>query len=90
MTCGPGGFVNTQILIGSGNGLEKLTNRPSSLDSSIKFIAVNFRHVRPRVSMNVLWVEISSDTRVTGVWYLTFLFSVLRSVMSIEFRCYQR
>lgn len=80
-----------RILIERGNGKkEKLTNRSSSLDSSIMFIAVSFRHVRPRVSMNVLWVEISSDIRETGVWYLILLFRVLRSVISIGFRCYQR
>lgn len=67
-------------------GRKKLTNRSSSLDSSIKFIAVSFRHVRPRVSMKVLWVEISSDTRGTSVSYLTFLFSVARLVVSIECR----
>lgn len=83
-----GGFVRTQILMGRGIGQEKPTSRSSSLDSSIKFIADSFRHVRPRVSMNVLCVEISADTRGTGVWYLTFLFSVTESVTSIDLRGY--
>ena len=65
---------------------KKLTNRSSSLDSSITFIAVSFRQVRPRVSMNVLWVEISSDIRGTGVWYLTFLIRVPESVIFIELK----
>lgn len=44
-----------------------------SLNSSMIFIAVSLRQVRPIVSMNVLWLEISSDTIGIGDSYFKFL-----------------
>lgn len=39
-------------------------------------MAVSFRHVRPKVSRKVLWVDISSVTIEIGDRYFTFLSNV--------------
>ena len=51
----------------------KLTRRSASRDSSMTFIAVKVKDVRPSVSMNVLCCEIDSATIGTEVSYFTFL-----------------